>query len=424
MNVIHHIFLLIQFITLLTLFYVVNDVNIVKHCKMFGFFQKCIIQNPKKLPIHGENHSYRITMLSDVEHHKALAEKHYKNVKRVQCISDYNMAVDNLSNLYDNVMNAQELEDEVKGSLKKLKESEMHLKKELKNVQDKMSEMKKEIVRAENRMLLCKAKMQKVEIKTAELQKLRPISQGTQMDEEVEDKDPDNISQPKNIVPIPDMEGDEAVKQLLESEGLVVVSESGVLMTPHASATTSNITMTSNVATTSNITVSGGTGLTAFGQNVPASVGNILHPQNVVTPQYTVITSSNVEGGEIIIQPSVTGQQQQQITPILLPGVINIPSQPTVINLTETSTSTSATSSTMPDEYKRTKYEDTLELKDLKPLPRQKAPKRFFCMKCLNKGVETGYPKRNDLVKHLTSCGMEKEKKHKCEYENCNAAYV
>ena len=99
--------------------------------------------------------------VSDIEHHKALAEKHYKTVKSVQCISDYNMAVDNLSNLYDNVMNAQELEDEVKASLKKLKESETTLKQNLKQVQDKMSELRKEIERAENRMLLCKQKCRK-----------------------------------------------------------------------------------------------------------------------------------------------------------------------------------------------------------------------------------------------------------------------
>ena len=271
--------------------------------------------------------------------------------------------------------------------------------------------------------------MQKVNIKTGELHKLRPISQGTQMDNEAElvDDDPDNVSQPKNILPLPDLEGDEAVKQLLESEGLVVVSESGVttsnapITTSNASITIPNITTPSNITTTSNIVVSGGTGLTAFEQNVPASVGKVLTPHNVVTPQYTVVTSSNVEGNEIIIQPTVTGQQ---ITPILPPGVISVPSQPTVINLTESSTSATPVASTIPDEYKRTKYEDTLELKDLKPVSGQKAPKRFFCMKCINKGVETGYTKRNDLVKHLTSCGMEKEKKHKCDYENCTAAYV
>ena len=85
---------------------------------------------------------------------------------------------------------------------------------------------------------------------------------------------------------------------------------------------------------------------------------------------------------------------------------------------------TSTSTSTIPPEYKKTKYEDTLELKDLKPLSGQKAPKRFFCLRCMEKGVETGYTKRNDLVKHLTGCGLTRNKKYKCEYENCNAAYL
>ena len=78
-----------------------------------------------------------------MEHHKELAEKHYKNVKRKQCINDYNLAVDNLSDLYDNIMTAQELEDELKTSLNKLKESEIVVKQNLKQVQDKMIEIKK-----------------------------------------------------------------------------------------------------------------------------------------------------------------------------------------------------------------------------------------------------------------------------------------
>ena len=149
------------------------------------------MHNPhnKKLPIRGPNHSYRITLVSDVEHHKGMAEKHYKNVKRHQCISDYNMAVDNLSNLYDNVMNAQELEGELHTSLKKLKESESVVKENLKDVQTKLDELKKEMTRAQNRMLLCKAKMQTLDIKTAKLHKLRPVSQGTQMTEEEMDTD-------------------------------------------------------------------------------------------------------------------------------------------------------------------------------------------------------------------------------------------
>ena len=38
--------------------------------------------------------------------------------------------------------------------------------------------------------------------------------------------------------------------------------------------------------------------------------------------------------------------------------------------------------------------------------------------------VEIGYTKWNDLSKHLEGCGVPKEKKFKCNYENCNAAYI
>ena len=112
----------------------------------------------------------------------------------------------------------------------------------------------------------------------------------------------------------------------------------------------------------------------------------------------------------VVPMPTVGTQQvqQQQVQQVQ-------PTQPTVINLTE---------SAVPPEFKRTKYEDTLELKDLKPLMGQKAPKRFFCARCMDRGVQTGYTKRNDLVKHLDGCGMIREKKYKCDYENCTSAYL
>ena len=42
----------------------------------------------------------------------------------------------------------------------------------------------------------------------------------------------------------------------------------------------------------------------------------------------------------------------------------------------------------------------------------------------MDKGVETRYTKRNNLAKHLLGCGGTKEKKFKCTYEKCNAAYI
>ena len=78
------------------------------------------MHNPKskKLPIHGRNHSYRIVELVDTEHHRNNAKDHYESVKRKQLIADYNIAVDNLNDLYDTVMNAQETETDLKEELK------------------------------------------------------------------------------------------------------------------------------------------------------------------------------------------------------------------------------------------------------------------------------------------------------------------
>ena len=42
----------------------------------------------------------------------------------------------------------------------------------------------------------------------------------------------------------------------------------------------------------------------------------------------------------------------------------------------------------------------------------------------MDRGVETGYTKHNDLSIHLESCCLAKEKKHKCTYEGCKASYV
>ena len=105
-----------------------------------------------------------------------------------------------------------------------------------------------------------------------------------------------------------------------------------------------------------------------------------------------------------------------EYAPIYPPGVVDASTvnvQPIISEDTE-----------IPEGYKRTKFEDTLEKKDLKPVTGQKAAKRFFCMKCMKQGVETGYTKRNDLNKHLEGCGSVKEKKYKCTYENCNHSYI
>ena len=103
------------------------------------------MHNPKskKLPIHGRNNSYRIVELVDIEHHINNAKDHYEFVKRKQLIVDYNIAVDNLNNLYDTVMKAQETETD--------------LKEELESIQNILKSLKEQIQRAHDKMLVSKA---------------------------------------------------------------------------------------------------------------------------------------------------------------------------------------------------------------------------------------------------------------------------
>ena len=68
----------------------------------------------KRLPVRGPDHSYKISELKNVQYHEQKAKEHYQEVKRNQCIADYNIAVDNLSELYDNIMLAQEAEGRTK----------------------------------------------------------------------------------------------------------------------------------------------------------------------------------------------------------------------------------------------------------------------------------------------------------------------
>ena len=75
----------------------------------------------KKLPVREPDHSYRISELKNVEHHEKKAKEHYIEVKHAQCIADYNIAVDNLSELYDNMMLAQESEEELKNQMEQVK---------------------------------------------------------------------------------------------------------------------------------------------------------------------------------------------------------------------------------------------------------------------------------------------------------------
>ena len=150
----------------------------------------------KKLPIYGDNHSYKITELTDVKHHSKLAERHYKEVKQEQCIHDYNSAVDDLSALYDKIMQAKEEEMELDEAMKKAKAAR--------------AGMEKCISAGTDRLILAKAKLQVLGVSASSLNKMKPVSQGTQVDP------PDDDLQP--IVSIPEDESDKALRALLDSE--------------------------------------------------------------------------------------------------------------------------------------------------------------------------------------------------------------
>ena len=102
------------------------------------------MHNPKskRLTIHGRNHSYRIVDMVDIELHRNNTKEHYESVKRKQLIVDYNIAVDNWNDLYDTVMNTQEVETD--------------LKEQLNTVQDTLKSLKEQVIKGHDRLLLSK----------------------------------------------------------------------------------------------------------------------------------------------------------------------------------------------------------------------------------------------------------------------------
>ena len=220
----------------------------------------------KRLPVVGSNHSFKITVLKDVNHHYKNAQEHYNEVKRHQCINDYNTAVNDLSELYHNVKQAKELEQELSGALKE--------------VQTKITHLKSSITTCDNRLLLTKAKLQNLGISTASLNKPKPISQGTQSDLNEDEKGN------QEIVVIEDTEADKAVKEMLASENISMTqSQQGL-----------------DVVTTQPL----------FTFVTPQKI--TLNPQEqiMITPQNTgisIVTSQNAALGVVTMQKAATTLQ-------------------------------------------------------------------------------------------------------------------
>ena len=455
------------------------------------------MHNPKstKLPIIGRNHSYRILELTDVEHHRRNAKEHFIKVKNTQLVVDYNIAVENLSELYDTLMASQEVETS--------------LKEDLKTVQNNQKQLKESIQKCNDRLLLCKARLQQLGISGKSLSKVKPISQGTQfnMEEEIETKEITEATKPVKstekdiqILEIPDDEADKAVKNLLATYGnvetgteatpiyiqssetqvsntmsnqllqtfpsiahqnvtgtsqdVVVTSQNivgtlqNVPSTPQSVATSQRVIgtihnvncMPQNIATLQNTVgmpqnTRGMPQNVATLQNIPGTPQNIigaLHnvgipqsilgvTQNVATPQSIVGTMQNIATPQNIIGTvqNIATPLQNVATPQNIVGTVqNVATPQNIIEITE------VTDFVIPEGFKPTKYDHTLEKINLSTTDGQKAAKRFFCLKCMKKGVESGYTKRNDLTKHLEGCGTVKEKKFKCTYENCKESYI
>ena len=179
-------------------------------------------------------------------------------------------------------------------------------------------------------------------------------------------------------------------------------------------------------------------------QNVTITPSNVITRQNIIeTMQNTALTSYNFTGdssGLLKAAMDIAQVQPKTQTFIIIGNKIfqlvshvqrqevikqHVPQQPDVQEVVS-DPATSAKSFSIPEGYRKTKLENTLE--KITPVPEkdQKAGKRLFCQICMMNKIETGYTKRFDLTKHLTRCGKEGvEKPFKCTgYGTCEKSFA
>ena len=141
-----------------------------------------------------------------------------------------------------------------------------------------------------------------------------------------------------------------------------------------------------------------------------------------ILPQGTIaVVSKSTTPVKTATSTVIASTSTAPTAPAANPGV---PIEVEVINLTAEETESAQKEKPIPEGFKATKWDHTIEKCDLKTIEGQKAPKRFFCKKCMDRGAETGYTKCNDLVKHLETCGQVKEKKYICNYKDCGKSYM
>ena len=309
------------------------------------YFSTCMHDpSSKKLPIYGSNHSYKITELTDIKHHSKLTEAHYKEVKQQQCIHDYNAAVDNLSTLYDNIMRAKEEEMEMEEALKKVKISQ--------------AGMEKCVNVGTDHLLLAKAKLQSLGVSTSNLNKMKPVTQRTQIE---------TMSSLQSIVSILEDESDKAVRALIHSQKTSTIGSS---VLEGAIATYARILPEGIIA-------------------APMPDIRCRDTSTVVTSTSTAVPSTST------VVASTSGQQT--IPQLEVPVIVNIGKQVEVITLNE-----EEEEEKIPKGYKATKYPNTLEkIKLTKPTEGQEAPKRFFCTKCMSKNIKTGQDTLRETILYI-----------------------
>ena len=152
-------------------------------------------------------------------------------------------------------------------------------------VKNQISGMKKLMQKASDRLLLCKSKLQQVGISVNDHKKVKPVSQGTQIDKDLEITD----VTPANILEIPEDETDVATKALIaEMEG----KEPNVATSQNASILGQNFTITASSTS-----------------SVPGSATNIVSLLSMTQNASNYIITMQKTGSSVLVTPQHMVQQ-------------------------------------------------------------------------------------------------------------------
>lgn len=461
-----------------------------------------MIKRSKRLPIEGRDHTFVIHRIEDAQHSLEQAEKHYKDVKRRQCISDYNVAIKDLDSVYDKLLQVEETTQKLESSLKEIKV-------EKEGLEALVDDTK-------NRLVLAKARLLNLNVPTDKLEK--PAKRNPVLDkagaEILSEIGGEEEPLKGAVLAIPDDEQDVAIKNILDSgktdeaidltsdnekekrktpkgvdvhpenieeqqNVIDVTSQSAVNVPPmpqnvvNVPQFAAKVPQTPQLAVNLPQTTHFATNLPQIGteqqQNIVGinppfttdilksaldSVGGIPQSQQSSMPQsfLKIVLPESAGGGEIwrplssvnpqipllqqnIGQSSMMSSMQSHI-PIQQSFSQSLSSQQLMQQqqqqpqISGPSSSqmhdSSASQSGIPEGFRKTRYENTLEKINPQPEGQQKAGKRFFCALCLVNGIYTGYTKRFDLVKHLERCGKDpSDKPFKCQgYDNCTKSFA